>query len=77
MYLIYLTEQDAWDRSETEGIERGLSYHKTGKGTRFVTSPKLTNEDTYALDVEGYELTEDEANTVVDSYEPKTFGDEI
>ena len=71
MYLIYATEQDAWDRSETEGIERGLSYHKTGKGTRYVTSPRLTNEDTYALKVEGYDLTDEEAATVVDSYTPK------
>ena len=71
MYLIYTTEQDAWDRSETEGIERGLSYHKTGKGTRYATSPRLTNEDTYALNVEGYDLTDEEAATVVDSYTPK------
>ena len=71
MYLIYATEQDAWDRSETEGIERGLAYHTTGKGTRYVTSPKLTDTDEYALDVSSFNLTDEEASATVDYYTPK------
>jgi hypothetical protein len=31
MYLLYPTEQDAWDRSEEEGIARGLAYHTQEK----------------------------------------------
>ena len=77
MYLIYLNEQDAWDRSETEGIERGLSYHKTGRGTRYVTSPKLTDTDEYALDVSSFNLTDEEASATVDSYTPKPVEDDI
>ena len=71
MYLIYATEQDAWDRSETEGIERGLVYHIKGEGTRYVTSPKLTDTDEYALDVSSFNLTDEEASATVDSYTPK------
>ncbi len=71
MYLIYATEQDAWTRSETEGIERGLAYHTTGKGTRYVTSPKLTDTDEYALDVSSFNLTEEEESATVDYYTPK------
>ena len=71
MYLIFSTEQDAWNRSETEGIERGLAYHVKGKGTRYVTSPKLTDTDEYALDVSSFNLTDEEASATVDSYTPK------
>jgi hypothetical protein len=31
MYLLYPTEQDAWDRSEEEGIAQGLAYHTEGE----------------------------------------------
>ena len=71
MYLIYTTEQDAWDRSETEGIERGLAYHVKREGTRYVTSPKLTDTNEYALDVSSFNLTEEEESATVDSYTPK------
>lgn len=77
MYLIYATEQDAWNRSETEGIERGLAYHETGKGTRYVTSPELTTTDEYALDVSGFSLTEDESSATVDSFTPKPEPDAL
>ena len=71
MYLIFATEQEAWDRSEQEGIARGLAYHKTGKGTRYVSSPKLTLNDNYALPVSSYNLTEEEKAVVLDEYTPK------
>ena len=71
MYLIFATEQEAWDRSEQEGIARGLAYHKTGKGTRYVSSPKLTLNDNYALPVSSYNLTKEEQAVVLDEYTPK------
>ncbi len=67
MYLIFATEQDGIDRSEQEGIARGLAYHKVGKGSRYVTRPRLTSSDTWALPVESYNLTEEEQDAVVDT----------
>ena len=63
MYLLFSTEQDAWDRSEEEGIAMGLSYHKTGKGSRYVTSPRETIDGLWALPVDGYELDTIELST--------------
>lgn len=71
MYLIFATEQEAWERSEQEGIARGLAYHKVGKGTRYVSSPKVTVNDNYALPVSGYNLTEEEQEAVLEEYTPK------
>ena len=34
-YIIFDTEQEAEARSEQAGIAKGLSYHKTGKGSRY------------------------------------------
>ena len=34
-YIIFNTEQEAEARSEQAGIAKGLSYHKTGKGSRY------------------------------------------
>ena len=75
MYLIFATEQEAWDRSEQEGIARGLAYHKVGKGTRYVSSPKVTVNDNYALPVSGYNLTEEEQEAVLEEYTPKPVED--
>ena len=67
MYLLYTTEEEAWNRSEQEGIALGLAYHKVGSGSRYVTSPKLTANDQYALEVSNFNLTEDEeSNTVLE-----------
>ena len=63
MYLLYPTEQDAWDRSEEEGIAQGLAYHTKGKGSRYVSSPKKTIDGLWALDVTGYDLDEIEGST--------------
>ena len=64
MYLLYPTEQDAWDRSEGEGIARGLAYHTNGQGSRYVSAPKETIDGLWALDVTGYDLDELEESTV-------------
>ena len=63
-YLLYPTEQDAWDRSEQEGITQGLAYHTKGQGSRFVTAPIETAEGQWALYVTGYDLNEIEESTV-------------
>ena len=63
-YLIYATEQDAWDRSEQEGIARGLAYHTKGQGSRYVSSPKETIDGLWALDATGYDLNELEQGTI-------------
>ena len=63
MYLIYATEQDAWDRSEEEGIAQGLAYHTKGQGSRYVSAPKETIDGLWALDVTGYDLDELEQST--------------
>ena len=68
MYLLYPTEQDAWNRSEQEGIAQGLAYHTKGKGSRFVTAPSETAEGQWALPIEGYELDEVEAATTVPTF---------
>ena len=67
MYLIFATEQEGIDRSEQEGIARALAYHKVGKGSRYVTRPRLTTINTWALPVDGYNLTEEEEALTVPS----------
>jgi hypothetical protein len=63
-YLLYPTEQDAWDRSEEEGIAQGLAHHTQGRGSRYVSAPKETIDGLWALDVTGYDLDELEQSTV-------------
>ena len=77
MYLIYSTEQDAWDRSEQEGIAQGLAHHTTGSGSRYVTAPQETADDKWALPVSGYALSEEEEAATVPSYEPKPIPEEM
>ena len=64
MYLLFSTEQDAWNRSEEEGIAQGLAYHTKGQGSRYVSAPKETIDGLWALDVTGYDLDEIEEATV-------------
>jgi len=76
MYLIYTTEQEAWNRSEQEGIALGLSYHvNNGIGSRYVTSPQETNNNKWALDVSDYSLTQSEQSATVNSFTPKPVDD--
>ena len=76
MYLIYATEQDAWERSEQEGIAIGLAHHTEGRGSRYVTAPQETADGQWALDVESYQLDEIEETSLVDTFTPKTTIDE-
>ena len=76
MYLIYATEQDAWERSEQEGIAIGLAHHTAGRCSRYVTAPQETADGQWALDVESYQLDEIEETSLVDTFTPKTTIDE-
>ena len=64
MYLLFSTGQDAWNRSEEEGIAQGLAHHTKGRGSRYVSAPKETIDGLWALDVTGYDLDELEESTV-------------
>tara|TARA_R100001440_G_scaffold62567_1_gene82612 strand:- start:120 stop:353 length:234 start_codon:yes stop_codon:yes gene_type:complete len=66
MYLLFPTEEDAWSRSEQEGISLGLSYHKGTGVSRYVTAPEQTVDGQWALDVEGYDLDESEESTTTE-----------
>lgn len=70
MYLIFDTYEDALARSEQEGIIRGLSYHKNGVGTRYVTAPRETAEGNFALPVSSYALSDEEQELTVDDFTP-------
>ena len=70
MYLLYPTEQDAWNRSEQEGIAQGLAYHTKGRGSRYVSAPKETIDGLWALDVSEYELSDSESDNVVNTFMP-------
>ena len=71
MYLIFSSEESAWNRSEQEGISIGLSYHTQGKGSRYVTAPQEPVDDMWALAVNNYDSDEAEAETVGSSFTPK------
>lgn len=75
MFLIFDSLEDALSRADEEGAKLGLHYHRRGSGTRYVSYPIETIEGNYALDVTGYDLTEDEAKFVVDSFTPQEYGD--
>ena len=66
-YIVYDTESDAFARADTEGARRGYAYHKIGSGTRYLTSPKITADSKYALQVNNYELTIEEESAIVTS----------
>tara|TARA_R100001163_G_scaffold44439_1_gene33554 strand:+ start:766 stop:1011 length:246 start_codon:yes stop_codon:yes gene_type:complete len=66
-YLIYNTEADALERADAEGARRGYAYHKIGSGTRYHTSPRITADNKYALQVNNYELTSEEESAIVTS----------
>ena len=64
-YLVYDSEADAIARADAEGARIGYSYHINGIGTRYHTFPKITTKGKYALQVNEYELTEDEVSQIV------------
>ena len=69
-YLIYINEEDANARADTEGQRVGYSYWTEGRGTRWKTRPYPTAEGKWALNVNTYELSEEEKSSTVNSYNP-------
>jgi hypothetical protein len=76
MYLIFSSEEAAWNRSEQEGISMGLAYHTQGRGSRYVTAPQETADHMWALDVSDYALDESEESATVDTYLPLEVEDD-
>jgi len=64
-YLVYETLDDALVKADAEGARRGYAYHRVGSGTRYRTYPQETADAKFALDVDGYELTDDETAAIV------------
>ena len=70
IYLIYDNEEDANARADKEGQRIGLSYWIHGVGSRRVLSPQPTAEGKWALNVTVYDLTEEEEESTVESFNP-------
>lgn len=70
MYLIYASKEAAIERADEEGKEIGFDYWTNGMGTRWLTYPVETADDTWALDVTDYDLDDSEKASTVDSYIP-------
>lgn len=76
MFLIFDSLEDALSRADEEGANLGLSYHRNGSGTRYVSYPIETIEGNYALDVTDYDLAEEETTMVVDGFTPQEYDEE-
>lgn len=61
-FIIYDTEQEAWDKAEEEGQALELPFWKNPENiTKVLTEPMLTNDGEWALEVTDYTtLTEEE-----------------
>ena len=70
IYLIYDNEEDANARADEEGKRIGLSHWIHGVGSRRVLSPQPTAEGKWALNVTVYDLTEEEEESTVESFNP-------
>ena len=73
MFLIYSTEEEALNRAEQEGVRLGLAFHKYGEGSRYAAPAIETTDGEYALNVDGFLLTDDEVESAVTSFEAKTI----
>jgi hypothetical protein len=74
-YLIYDTKEAAIERADEEGKELGFSYWVSGVGTRWLSQPVETEDNQWALSVDGYSLDESEESSVVDYYIPVISAD--
>ena len=70
IYLIYDNEEDANARADKEGKRIGLSHWIHGVGSRRVLSAQPTAEGKWALNVTVYDLTEEEEESTVESFNP-------
>ena len=71
IYLIFNTQSAAQARAEAEGQAQNLPYYRNPQAgvTRYLSSPRETADGKWALEVSGYDLTEDEDAKAVDSVE--------
>jgi len=76
IYLIYDNEEDANARADQEGKRIGLSHWIHGIGSRRVLSAQPTAEGKWALNVTVYDLTEEEEESTVESFNPAPIEDE-
>ena len=76
LYLIYASKEAAIERADEEGKEIGYSYWVNGIGTRWLTYPAETIDNTWALDVTAYDLSDEEKASTVNSYAPLPGPDE-
>ena len=70
LYLIYASKDVAIERADEEGKKIGYSYWVNGIGTRRINSPAETIDNTWALDVTKYDLSDEEEASTVDHYTP-------
>jgi hypothetical protein len=77
MYLIYSTEEAAFERADEEGKYNDFAYWTEGRGTRWLTKPVPTADGKWALDVSEYELDDLEEASVESSYLPVEVSEEI
>ena len=70
-YLIYDTYQSAQGRADAEGMAQGLPYWTVGTSeiTRRLSDPRETSNGDWALEVSGYELSEEEQGNLVEDVE--------
>jgi len=66
-YLIFESKEEAQARSEQAGIAKGLSYHKTGSGSRYWwgVSEEAAEENPRAyIEIQKFVWTNEETNEV-------------
>ena len=68
-FLIYQTEEEAWEKAEEEGEAHNLPYWQNPdvNVTKTITEPMYTNDGEWALEVTDYStLTEVEEEQIVE-----------
>jgi hypothetical protein len=72
-YLIFESKEEAQARSEQAGIAKGLSYHKTGSGSRYWwgVSEEAAEENPRAyIEIKKFVWTNEETNEVHTTFLP-------
>ena len=76
MYLIFKTKAEADERSRQEAARLGITT-TSGLLQQRYTIPFLTEDETYALPVSLFKLTEEERKSVVTGFHPFPYEDLI
>lgn len=78
MYLIFQRKKDALERAAEEYSRRVALTGIRADNTSFLNSiPSLTADETYALAVSNFELTPEEKEQTVKSFDPFPYEDLI